>query len=115
MFVGESFVPVGAAESFVDGLLEWVDENGIEEIVLRYGVPYPHGPDQHRVYCVASPEYSKSYLENREIEPLAGGFLDGIVAEIVLHALDGDAPPTVAFVTPSHPPQAPISSRRSCF
>lgn len=33
-----------------------------------------------------------------------GGFLDGVVAELVLRALDGEAPPTGAFVTPTHPP-----------
>ncbi|WP_323192579.1 PAC2 family protein [Halostella sp. PRR32] len=104
VFVGESFIPVGAAEAFVDGFLEWIRESSVEEVVVLYGVPYPHAPEQHRVFYTATPEFRESTLTDAAIDPLAGGFLDGIVAEFVLRSLKGEAPPTGVFITPSHPP-----------
>ena len=104
VFVGESFVPVWAAEAFVDGFLEWIDDSPVEEIVLLYGVPFPHGAEQHRVFYTATPTYRERHLQDSDLEPLAGGFLDGIVAEFVLRSFDGEAPPIGVFITPTHPP-----------
>lgn len=104
VFVCESFIPVSAAGAFADGFLEWVRDCGIEELILLYGVPFPHGPEQHRVFYTATPEFRESRLQETDLEPLGGGFLDGVVAETVLRSLEGAAPPTGVFVTPAHPP-----------
>lgn len=104
VFVGELFIPVWAAEAFTEGFLKWVRESNIEEIILLYGVPFPHGHEEHKVYYTATHEFRDRNLKNSELNPLTGGFFDGVVAELMLRGLDGDAPPTGAFVTPSHPP-----------
>lgn len=104
VLVGESFVPVWAAERFVDGLLDWMEASPIEDVAVMYGVPFPHGPEQHRVFYTATPEFRETHLQNTDVEPLAGGFLDGVVAELVLRSHRGSAPPTGVFTTPTHPP-----------
>lgn len=104
VLVGELFVPVWAAEPFVDGLLEWTASAGIEEIALLHGVPFPHAPEGHQVYSVATGAYREANLAGTDVEPLEGGFLDGVAGELLLRALDGSAPPVGAFVTPTHPP-----------
>lgn len=102
--VGELFVPVWAAEAFVDGLLDWTEAAGIEEIAVMHGIPFPHGPEGHAVYHVATPEFRETHLTETDIPPLPGGFFDGIVGELVLRSLQGTAPPVGTFVTPTHPP-----------
>lgn len=104
VFVGESFVPVWAAEAFVDGMLEWVRGTTVEDLSVLYGVPFPHGTQQHRVFYAATPQFREANLQGTDLDPLGGGFLDGVVAEFVLRSLDGDAPPTGVFATPTHPP-----------
>lgn len=104
VLVNELFVPVWATEPFADAVLRWSDEAGIDEVTIPYGIPYPHAPDQHAVFYSATPGYRNGRLESSSIPPLAGGFFDGIVGELVLRSLDGAAPPVGVFVTPSHPP-----------
>ncbi|MCU4742078.1 PAC2 family protein [Halobacteria archaeon AArc-m2/3/4] len=104
LVVGELFVPVWAASSFVDALLEWTDRAGIDEIAVPYGVPYPHGPDEHDVFTVATESFHDRRLESHDGRGLRGGVLDGIVGDLIARSLNGDAPSTGAFVTPVHPP-----------
>lgn len=108
--VGELFIPVPAARSYVDALLEWVDERRIDEIAVLHGVPFPHGPEEHAVFTVATPGYRDRRLVDRGIEPLKGGFLDGVVGELVTRSLDEAAPETGVFVTPTHPPGPDIEA-----
>jgi uncharacterized protein len=42
--------------------------------------------------------------DEEAIPPLAGGFFDGVVAELVSRSLDGDLPPTGVLITPTHLP-----------
>lgn len=104
LLVGELFVPVWAATAFVDSILEWADRADVSEIVIPYGLPYPHGPDEHEVFSVATAEFRDRRLADAEIEGLTGGILDGHVGDVMSRSLNGDAPPTGAFVTPAHPP-----------
>ncbi|WP_254768136.1 proteasome assembly chaperone family protein [Salinilacihabitans rarus] len=104
LVVGELFVPVWAAASFVDSLLGWAERAGVDEIVVPYGVAYPHGPDEHGVFSVATPAYRDRRLDGTTIEGLRGGVLDGVVGEVMARSLAGDAPPAGALVTPIHPP-----------
>jgi uncharacterized protein len=104
VLVGEMFVPVGAAREFATALLEWVDDNGIEEILLLHGVPFPHGPDEHAVFHVATPDYYEERLSDEPFPPLKGGFLDGVVGELVTRGLDDGTLATGVFLTPTHPP-----------
>jgi uncharacterized protein len=104
VLLSEVFLPVGAAEPFVDGLLSFVEEAGIEEVTVVYGVPFPHGPDEHAVFSVATDRYRERTLADTGITPLRGGFFDGLVGEVVARGLDEDGPAVGVLVTPSHPP-----------
>lgn len=104
VLVGELFVPVSAARSYADALLEWTEEYAVDEIVVLHGVPFPHGPDEHEVFSVSTPGYAERRLADGAIEPLKGGFLDGVVGELVTRSIDAAAPETGVLVTPTHPP-----------
>jgi uncharacterized protein len=104
VLMGELFLPVWASEAFVSGVLEWLDGTDFEEVVLLNGVPYPHAPDEHRVYHVATEAFAEHRLVDGEYDPLAGGFLDGVPGELLVRSMDGELPPTGVLVTPTHPP-----------
>lgn len=104
VLVGDLFIPVPAARSFTHSILEWCQAHGIEEIAILHGVPFPHGPDEHAVFTVSTTEYRERRLDQTDLQPLAGGFLDGVVGEIVTRSLDADSPPVGVYITPTHPP-----------
>lgn len=110
VLVGELFVPVGGARPYTDALLEWATERAIDEVVVLHGVPFPHGPDEHDVFYVATPEYRERRLSDQPLQPLRGGFLDGVVGELVTRSLGEAAPDTGVFVTPTHPPGPDIDA-----
>lgn len=104
VLVNELVIPVVAARSFTTELLNWATGYGIEEAVILNGIPYPHAPDQHDVFYVATPAYRDHYVAETEIPPLGGGFLDGVAGELLTRGLDDSFPPVGVFITPSHPP-----------
>jgi len=104
VLVGELFVPVPAARAYTDAILEWANDRPIEEILVLHGVPFPHGPEEHEVFYVATPEFAERRLVDQSLQPLKGGFLDGVVGELVTRSLDDAAPDTGVFITPTHPP-----------
>lgn len=104
VLVGELFIPVDAARSYADALLEWAATQAVDEIAVLHGVPFPHGPDEHEVFQVATPGYRDRRLSKQPYKPLKGGFLDGVVGELVTRSLDDAAPDTGVFITPTHPP-----------
>lgn len=108
--VGELFIPVWAAHAFSNSLLTWIDSTDIAEIVILHGVPYPHGPDEHAVFHVSTTDFRDRRLIPESIAPLAGGFLDGTVGELVTKSLESEAPPTGVFITPTHPPGPDIDA-----
>lgn len=104
VLVGELFIPVGAARSYTDALLEWIETSPVNELVVLHGVPFPHGPEEHEVFHVATRDYREKRLPDQMFRPLKGGFLDGVVGEVVTRNLDDTAPSTGVFITPTHPP-----------
>ncbi|WP_255167007.1 proteasome assembly chaperone family protein [Natrononativus amylolyticus] len=104
LLIGELFVPVWAAAPFVDAVLEWASKAGIDEIAIPYGVAFPHEADEHAVFSVATETFRRRRLADAGFEGLTGGVLDGVVGDVVARSLNGDAPPTGALVTPTHPP-----------
>jgi uncharacterized protein len=103
VLLSEVFVPVGAGEPFADAVATWAGEHGIAEVGVLHGVPFPHGPDEHVVFHVSTPGFRERRLDDT-VEPLSGGFFDGLVGELLVRGLDGAAPPTGVLVTPTHPP-----------
>jgi len=104
VLVGELFVPVPAARAYTDAVLDWASERPVEEILVLHGVPFPHGPEEHEVFYVATPEFAQQRLADRPLQPLKGGVLDGVVGELVSRSLADTAPDAGVFVTPTHPP-----------
>lgn len=104
VLLNELFVPVWAAEGLSDGIFEWVATTDIDEIAVFHGVPYPHGPDEHDVFYVATSEYEEQRLAGADVSPVGGGVLDGVTGELIGRSLEKEAPPIGAYVTPIHPP-----------
>lgn len=103
--VGELFVPAGAAEAFGEAVLEWSGEARVDEAVVLSGVPFAHGPDEHRAYYVATPDFRDERLSGTDIAPMGGGFLDGVNGALMARGLDSDLR-TCLLTTPTHA-QAP--------
>ncbi len=101
ILVGELAIPPFAARPFADGTTAQVEESGIEEIVVLSGVPIAHGPDDHRPFYIATEGYQKRRLEETDITPMTGGFLEGINAELLDLALETGVP-TCLLTTPVH-------------
>ena len=110
VLIGELFIQVWASHSFANALMEWVSSTDIEEIAVLYGVPFPHGPEEHTVFHVSTPAYREERLDRIDVQPLSGGFLDGVVGEIVTQGLDERAPPVGVYITPTHPPGPDIDA-----
>ena len=104
VLVGELFVPVPAARAYTDAVMEWARDRQIEEVAALHGVPFPHGPEEHDVFHVATPAYRERRLAGDRFKPLKGGFLDGVLGEFLQRSLDDDALETGVYVTPTHPP-----------
>lgn len=110
VLIDELFIPTVAAREYTDAVLEWIDDCEIREVIVLHGVPFPHGPDEHDVFYVATPAYRDQYLDDGSVQPLKGGYLDGVVGELVTRSLDDEAPETGIFVTPTHPPGPDIDA-----
>lgn len=110
VIIGELFIPMWASKAFATSLISWIQSTDIDEILVLHGIPYPHGPEDHQVFYVATDQFEELRLNNSPISPLAGGFLDGTVGEIVTRSLDQDAPPTGVLITPTHPPGPDIDA-----
>lgn len=104
ILISETPVPVMAGDPLADAVEAWVTEHEIEEVGIVHGVPFPHRPDEHVVFHVGTDGFRERRIGDSDIGPLAGGFLDGVVGELVLRSLDGRLPPTGALITPTHPP-----------
>lgn len=103
VLVGELFVPAWAARSFGDSLLQWSREGEVSEIAFLHTVAYPHGPDDHQVFHVATDAYRDRRLTGQST-PMKGGVLDGVAGEVVNASLGAGDPPVGVFITPAHPP-----------
>lgn len=108
VLTSELFVPLDAARSFADAVLNWTEKNDVEEVVFLSGVPIPHNPEQHEVHYVATNDYrEKRFLE--ELKPMGGGFLEGLHAEVMARGID--SPLSVgALLTPVHPPAQDVEA-----
>ena len=105
VLVGELFVPARAAEAFSADVLGWSEDTRIEEVVVLSGVPVAHGPEEHRAYYVASPDFTEAHLADADIAPMGGGYLDGVNGALMARGLDS-ALRTCLLTTPVHA-QAP--------
>ena len=106
VLVGELFVAPDVAGAFGDAIIEWTDEEGVEEVVVLSGVPMAHGPEDHRAFYVASEDFQATRLQgDHGVPPMGGGFLEGVHGELVQRSMDSPLK-TCVLTTPVHP-QAP--------
>lgn len=114
VLLSELFIPPWAARSFASHLLEWANEAAIEDVCLLHGVPYPHGPEHHKAYYVATDRFRERRLADTDVQAMKGGFLDGVAGELVSRSLREQAPPVGVLVTPAHVP-GPDVDGALCF
>ena len=105
VLVGELFVPMFAAEPFSDAILDWTTDRGVSEVTVLSGIPVAHGPEDHKVFYVATRDYQSRRLGDGTVTPMGNGFLDGVNARLVERGMTSDLAVGV-LVTPVHP-QAP--------
>ena len=101
VLVSELFVPIEAANSFSQAVLGWVEDNGVEEVVVFSGVPIPHGPEEHRTFYVATEDYPEHRLTDANVPPMGSGFLDGVNGALVERGMNSDLRVSI-IVTPVH-------------
>lgn len=103
--VSELLVPVWVADPLGAALFDWASAAGLGEVAVLYGAMFPHAEEEHAVFGVGTEPFRERHFGGDDgIEPLAQGYFDGVVAELVSHGLAPDAPPVGALVTPGHPP-----------
>lgn len=101
VLVGEQFVPSVLGEALAGSILEWTENAGVAEVVVLAGVPFPHGQEGHRSFYVATDDFRGRRLADADVEPMPGGFLDGMNATLLERGMD--SPLGVGlFVTPVH-------------
>jgi len=101
VLVGELFVPVSAAKPFSDALLAWAESESVDEMAVLNGLTLPHGPEEHRVFHVATDDYREHRLDGVDVPPMGHGFLDGTNAELMARGMESELR-TAVFVTPVH-------------
>lgn len=102
--VSELFLPMAVGDRFADALAELAETHDVGEVTVLYGVPYPHGPDEHAVFSVATEDFPTRALESAGVEPLEGGFLDGVAGSLLEAGLADENLAVGVLVTPAHPP-----------
>ena len=105
VLVGELFVPNWAAQPFSEAVLEWTEEQGVNEVAVLQGVTIPHGPEEHELFHVATDDYRDHRLADAEVPGMGRGFLDGMNAELMARGMESSLR-TGVFLTPVHA-QAP--------
>jgi uncharacterized protein len=101
VLTGELFVPVWAARPFTDAVIEWMNDQGVEEVTILSGIPVPHGPEQHRTFHVATEDYRTRRLDEDTVPPMGNGFLEGVSASLVGRGIDSDLA-AGTMLTPVH-------------
>lgn len=101
VLVGELFVPREAAKGFADTLIDWAEGADVDEICVLSGVPFAHGPDEHRPYFVATDDFREHRLDGVDIAPMGGGYLDGINGALAERGLESPLRVGV-LTTPAH-------------
>lgn len=101
VLVGELFVPLWAAESFSNAVHDWLTATDTTETAVLSGIPIQHGPDEHRVFYVATDDYRERRLADGDLPPMGTGFLDGVNASLMSRGMDSSLAVGL-LVTPVH-------------
>lgn len=104
VLLSEVFLPVWSAEYVAHALFEWLPSTAVSELAIPFGAPLPHTEEEHLVTGVGTDDFPDRRFADADVEPLTGGFFDGIVGELVSRGMNDDAVPVGVFVTPAHYP-----------
>ncbi|MDZ7687318.1 MAG: PAC2 family protein [Halobacteriales archaeon] len=107
VLLGELFIPLDAVRHFGNAIIDWTEKNNVDEILVLSGIVAPHGPEQHDVYYVATDDYRPRV--EKELEPMGGGFMEGVHADLVARGIDTSLSVGV-LVTPAHPPAQDVEA-----
>lgn len=102
VLIGELFIPPWATVEFGQALLGWVDESSVDELCVLSGNTFPHDPEDHQTFWIATDDY-RSRVEDTPISPMRNGFLDGVNAALVERGMTSELAVGV-LTTPVHPP-----------
>lgn len=88
LLTSELPIPVHLTEPFGRILLDWVDDNGVDEVTVLTTMPSIEQTDA--LYYVASDDYYQRRLADLDISPLMGGFFTGVNASLTSRAIDSN-------------------------
>lgn len=105
VFVSEIFLPVWVAEPLTETLFDWITTRDIQDVTIPFGAQFPHSEEEHLVFHVGNDQFRENHFgKNTEIDPLPGGYFNGVVGELVTRGLENESPAVGALVTPAHYP-----------
>ncbi|MCU4743744.1 PAC2 family protein [Halobacteria archaeon AArc-m2/3/4] len=91
LLTSELPIPTHLTEPFGRILLEWVEDNGVDEVTVLTTMPTLASDD---LFYVASEDYYDRRLADRSeslsLSPLTGGFFTGVNASLTSRAIDTD-------------------------
>lgn len=96
-------VPIQFSESFGRLLVQWLDDQPIEEITVLTSIPFLNAEE---LFYVASEDYADRHFEGDLATPLQGGFLTGVNASLIARAID--CPLRVGVLATAGNPQVPV-------
>lgn len=101
VLMNELYIPIQMADPFAQAILGWTEANGVREITILSGLPLPHGPEEHKVFYVATEDYQDQQLAESGVSGMGSGFLNGVNASLVGRGMDSSLRVGV-FITPVH-------------
>lgn len=101
VLVNELYIPLQAADRFAGSILQWADRHAVEEITVLSGIPIQHGPDEHKVFYVATDDYRDERLADASIQAMGRGYLSGVDGGLVAHGME-TAHRVGVLITPVH-------------
>lgn len=104
VLLSEVFLPTTVTDAFTGALTDWVDRAAVRDVTVLFGAPFPHSEHEHVLFHVGTDAYRTRLPTENPIQRLAGGFFDGVVAELMTRTLTDELPPTGALITPTHLP-----------
>lgn len=108
VLLSEAFVPADVTDALADALSGWIERRAHEDVTVLFGAPFPHSEEEHVLFRVTTDGYDARHDD--AIDPLAGGYFDGIVGELMTRSLVNELPPAGVLVTPTHLPGPDIDA-----
>lgn len=103
VLLSEVMLPVWVADGFAEAIFEWLSGSSVERVLALFGSGFAHSETDHEAFYVGTGAFRED-AEAVGLKPLAGGFFDGVVGELVTRGMAVETPAVGVLVTPAHPP-----------